>query len=93
MSLAYGIPVDQLQQQIDSRQFTELWAYHSTIEPIGGSWQQTGTICETVVSIVGSKMTAADFIPINNQQEKVDQMQTQLKQFAMSHNAKKRARE
>ena len=88
LSFAYGIPVKRLQQEIDSEHFCELIAYHNHCEPIGGAWQQTGTICALVANALSDKgdYKPGDFVPIDNRQEKLKDMQATIKSFATQHN-------
>ena len=66
-------------------------AYHTTVEPIGGAWQQTGTICALVANALSEKgeFKPRDFIPIDNSKQKLDDMQATIKSFVTQHNARK----
>jgi hypothetical protein len=52
--------------RMDSKEFTRWLAYHFYYEPIGGHWEQTGTIAAAMLAPYtprGKKISPDDFIP------------------------------
>ena len=91
--MAYGIPVRRLQTEIDSREFSELLAYDTYIDPFGQEWRRNGVLCATVAGMVSKKVDPEDFMPIVKNIGAASSAATikqQLKAFAKAHNAKQK---
>ena len=54
LALALGKTVQQLLEECDALELAEWFAFW-TIEPFGGDWDQTATVCTTVAGVAGVK--------------------------------------
>lgn len=73
-----GMTLGELCRRMDSREFTRWLAYHLYYEPIGGHWEQTGTLAAAMLAPYtprGRKIEPEDFIP---KHKKAPQHQTQI---------------
>lgn len=61
----------QVMREVDSRELTTWMAYDRYFEPIGNSWQQTGTIAAAVLAPHcprGKTPEPTDFVPLASKQ-------------------------
>lgn len=75
-----GMTLGELFRRMDSREFARWLAMHTYYEPIGGEWEQTGTLAAAILAPYckrGQTPDPDDFIPV---QKKKPQHKTQIEE-------------
>ena len=87
-----GMTLGELHQRMDSREFSMWMALHLYYEPIGGGWEQTGTIAAAILAPYcrrGQVPEPNDFIPVlKKKPQHKTQIHDVLRQMAADLNKK-----